>query len=170
MYGAKGVFCAGNDLENFLELEAWSPERVSDYVFQFVTLTKPFYVLMQGCCIGIIATLMSHADFIYCSEDTFVLTPFQSTNLAPEGLSSIKYVEILGRRKASEMLLTDYKLKAEEAVRLGFANGIITKAALPATEPIIVEVDKLPNMRKLLQADYRTLVNAKKLIVEGQDL
>lgn len=95
---------------------------------------------MQGCCIGIFATLMSHADFIYCSEDSFILTPFQTTNLAPEGLSSIKFVEILGRRKASEMLLADYKLKAEESVRLGFANGIIKKDMLPLTEPIITEI------------------------------
>lgn len=63
------------------------------------------------------------------------------TNLAPEGLSSIKFVEILGRRKASEMLLTDYKLKAEEALRLGFVNGIIQKDMIPQTEPFITDID-----------------------------
>lgn len=140
---------------------------MTDFVFGFVTLSKPLYVFLQGCCIGIFASLMSHADFIYCTEDAFILTPFQMTNLAPEGLSSIKFVEILGRRKASEMLLTDYKLKAEEALRLGFVNGIIAKDMIPQTEPYITDINNLPNLRKLLEADTRTLINAKRLIVEG---
>lgn len=131
MYGAKGVFCSGFDLEDFLQHEPLSPSKVSETVIELATLSKPFYVFMQGCCIGLFASLMSHADFIYCTEDAFILTPFQMTNLAPEGLSSIKFVEILGRRKASEMLLTDYKLKAEEALRLGFVNGIIIKDRIP---------------------------------------
>ena len=103
------------------------------------------------------ATLVGLADFVYCSEDAYFLTPFMMANLAPEGLSTNKFQEIMGRRKASEMLLADERLYAKDALKRKFVNGIIPNSQLPNTEPIITDIDKLPNLRRILEIDPETI-------------
>ena len=103
---------------------------------------------------GIMPTVVALGDFVYCSEDAFFLTPFMKLNLSPEGGSSVKFVELMGRRKASEILMTDHRLTAKEALQYGFINGIIAKEMVPKTdEPILMDIDSLPNLRSILNAD-----------------
>ena len=111
------------------------------------------------------ATLVGLADFVYCSEDAYFLTPFMTANLAPEGLSTNKFQEIMGRRKASEMLLADERLYAKDALKRKFVNGIIPNSQLPNTEPIITDIDKLPNLRRILEIDPETIQRQKKIIL-----
>lgn len=112
IYGSNGVFCAGNDLDDFIGQEPASLENSLTLMKTFYLFPKPLFFFVQNCCVGVISTLCAHADFLYCSEDAFFLTPFQQTGLCPEGLSSLKFPQIMGRRKASEMLLLDHRLTA----------------------------------------------------------
>lgn len=107
VYGANGDFCAGNDMQDFMTKEPESPYRMNNLMMAFATLEKPLYFFVQGCSVGITATYVTHADFAYCSEDAFFYTPFMGLRLVPEGLSSIKFPELMGRRKANEVLYTD---------------------------------------------------------------
>eukprot|EP00347_Sterkiella_histriomuscorum_P017820 403347858 len=170
VYGSNGIFCAGNDLGDFLHKEASNPEYTHQFMTKFLLLNKPLFFFVQSCCVGVIATLTCHADFLYCTDDAFFLTPFQEIGLCPEGLSSIKFPELLGRRKANEMLLTDHKLKAQEALQYGFVNGIIPNDQVPKTEPILTDLNKIPNLVKILQTDPKTIQNAKMIMTQGQDL
>ncbi|CDW86719.1 enoyl-hydratase [Stylonychia lemnae] len=170
IYGSNGVFCAGNDLQSFIQQEPAPIEYASQLIMKFVEFPKPLVFFVQKACVGIISALASHADFIYCSDDAFFLLPFMQTNLCPEGLSSIKYPELVGRRKASEMIFCDHQLKAKEALQYGFINAIIPKDQIPKTEPLLTEIEKIPNLKKLLSQDPKTVQNAKKLLIEGQNL
>ena len=114
--------------------------------------------------------MVAFADFVYCSEDAFFMIPFMSLNLCPEGMSSIKFPEILGRRKASEMIFLEHRLTAKEALAHGFINGIIPSDKIPATEPVITDISKIPGLKKLLGYELQTLRTAKRLLIEGQDL
>eukprot|EP00347_Sterkiella_histriomuscorum_P018299 403346038 len=170
VYGANGDFCAGNDMQDFLNREPECPVRMNNLMMAFATLEKPLYFFIQGCSVGITATYVTHADFAYCSEDAFFYTPFMSLTLVPEGLSSIKFPEFMGRRKANEVLYTDQRVTAQVALESRFINGIIKKVDLPNTESIITEIDKLPLLRKLLNGDPKTVQNAKRLLIQAQPM
>jgi hypothetical protein len=63
----------------------------------------------------------------------------------------------MGTRLGNEVLLLDKVLSAQEAVKCGFANGIIDKFDKKNEwfDPSIV-----PAIPKLLKNDYRTLTNS----------
>jgi enoyl-CoA hydratase/carnithine racemase len=112
VYGSKGNFSAGNDLMSFLNNDPPEPEYVMNMLWDNATFDKPIFYFVQGCCVGVITTLVAFADFVYVSDDAFFLMPFMSLNLGPEGMSSIKFPEIIGRRKASEMIFLEHRLTA----------------------------------------------------------
>ena len=111
--------------------------------------------------------MVAFADFVYCSDDAFFVIPFMSLNLVPEGMSSIKFPEILGKRKAAEMIFLEHRLTAKEAVEYRFINSIIPKETIPVTEPIITDISKIPGLKKILTYDLETLRNAKRLMIQG---
>ena len=170
MYGTNGSFSAGNDVMSFMNNEPPSPEYVESMLWDNATFDKPVIYFVQGCCVGVITTMVAFADFVYCSEDAFFLMPFMSLNLVPEGMSSIKFPEIVGRRKAAEMIFLEHRLTAPEALAYRFINGIIPKDKLPETEPVIMDIKKIPGLAKLLSFDLQTLRNAKRLMQQGQNL
>ncbi len=112
VYGAKGNFSAGNDVSSFMNNEPPTPEYVSEMLWDNATFDKPVFYFVQGCCVGVITTMVAFADFVFCSEDAFFMMPFMSLNLVPEGMSSIKFPEIIGRRKAAEMIFLEHRLTA----------------------------------------------------------
>ena len=170
-YGSKGSFSAGNDLLSFMNAEEPpSVEYVSSMLWDNATFDKPVFYFVQGCCVGVITTMVAFADFVFCSDDAFFVIPFMSLNLGPEGLSSVKFPEIIGRRKAAEMIFLEHRLTAQEALQHRFINGIIPKEQIPATEPVLLDTDKIPGLKKLLGFDMVTLRNAKRLMIQGQDL
>ena len=56
--------------------------------------------------------MVAFADFVFVSEDAFFMMPFMSLNVVPEGMSSIKFPEIIGKRKANEMIFLEHRLTA----------------------------------------------------------
>ena len=56
-------------------------------------------------------------------------------------------------------------MTAQEAVKYGFANGIIE--GLDNSE--WPDINKIPTIGKLLATDYKTLVNAKSLLNKAKD-
>ena len=112
VYGANGSFSAGNDIASFLNNEPPSPEIVSEVLWDNATFDKPVIYFVQGCCVGVITTMVAFADFVYASEDAYFMIPLMSLGLCPEGMSSIKFPEILGRRKTAEMIFMEHRLTA----------------------------------------------------------
>lgn len=90
-----------------------------------------------------------------------------SLNLGPEGLSSIKFPELLGRRKANEMIFLESKLLAKEAAEYGFVNAVLPKDKAPSVDPVLTDISKIPGLTKLLSFDTKTVKNAKRLLLEG---
>jgi hypothetical protein len=72
----------------------------------------------------------------------------------------------MGKRIASEVLLLDRPLTAQEAVSCGFANAIIPELQ---NEPEWFDIKKVPAITKLLATDYRTLTNCKRVMNFAKD-
>lgn len=70
------------------------------------------------------AALVAHSDFIYSVPNTFLLTPFASLGLIPEGAASLAFTERMGITKAKEALITGKRLSSKELLDSGFINQV----------------------------------------------
>lgn len=96
-----------------------------------LNITQAFYshpkilvAALNGPAIGLSAALVAHADFIYCTPQTFLLTPFSSLGLVAEGGASRTLVQRLGIAKANEALIMSKRITAEELLAAGFVNKV----------------------------------------------
>lgn len=69
----------------------------------------------------------------------------------------------MGVRKANELLFLDKPLMAKEAVACGFANAIIDDLG----DSDWFDPMKIPAIKSMLKADYRTLVNMKQMLLKA---
>lgn len=60
----------------------------------------------------------------------------------------------------------DKVITADDAVKTGFANEIISDLNSVDYFP---DLDKIPAVKKLMNTDYRTIVNAKELLNKAKD-
>ncbi|KAH7326399.1 enoyl-CoA hydratase/isomerase [Stachybotrys elegans] len=90
----------------------------------FSSHPKILVVGLNGPVIGLSAALVAFADFIYCTPDTFLMTPFSSLGLVAEGGASRVLAARLGPARANEALLMSKRIPAPELERCGFVNAI----------------------------------------------
>lgn len=133
LHGSEGTFTAGNDLGDFMQDP---PRDESSPVFAFLealrACTKPVIAAVAGPAIGIGTTLLLHADLVYASPSARFQLPFVNLGLSPEAASSLLLPRLVGHQRAAELLLFGEALGAEEALRLGLVNDVVTEARLLA--------------------------------------
>lgn len=93
-------------------------------VQSFIRFPKLLVAIVNGPAIGIAATVIALCDVIYASEQAYFYTPFTRLGLCAEGCSSVTFPKILGTSKASEMLMLNHKMSAQEALRFGFVASV----------------------------------------------
>ncbi|RXG71477.1 Enoyl-CoA delta isomerase 2, mitochondrial, partial [Armadillidium vulgare] len=162
--GAGPFFCAGNDFSVFTginpaEIPSASEKRGEDlkrFVGTFIEFKKPLVAVVNGPAVGIGVTLLPLFDGVYASDKATFTTPFSATGQAPEGCSSLLFPRLMGFGKASQMLLFNKKLTAEEACAAGIVSEVFPDDRLDAEIwPRLKEYSKLP---------LKSLVYSKALI------
>jgi len=127
--GAKGVFCAGNDLQSFVDPEE-TGEQVRRFLDRLSTCPKPLVAVVDGLAIGIGTTLLLHCDFVVAAEDAYFKMPFTELALVPEAASSLIVPGLLGHRVAGEILLMSEGFGATQALSWGIVNRVVASEAL----------------------------------------
>lgn len=94
----------------------------------FFSHPKILVAALNGPVIGLSAALVSFADFVYITPQTFLLTPFSSLGLVAEGGASRALVQRLGPSKANEALIMSKRISAEELAQTGYANKVFQVA------------------------------------------
>jgi enoyl-CoA hydratase/carnithine racemase len=129
--GKDGVFCAGNDIGDFLN--AGRNEEISPgsrFIQSLPLLQKPLVAAVEGPAIGIGTTLCFHCDLVYAAPTTRFQMPFVDLALVPEAASSLLTPLRFGMAKASEALLLAEAFDAVEAYRLGLVNAVVETETL----------------------------------------
>ncbi|KAL3111393.1 hypothetical protein niasHT_019623 [Heterodera trifolii] len=153
--GVGSYFCAGNDLSNFtrgvktsddLHAMADRGERVLErYVRAFIEHEKPLIGLINGPAIGISVTVLPLFDLVIASDKATFHAPFSSLGQSPEGCSSYTFPLIMGTSKASELLLFDKKMSAEEALERNLVSRVIPNNSFGTeTERMVNSLASLP--------------------------
>ncbi|XP_017020576.1 enoyl-CoA delta isomerase 2 [Drosophila kikkawai] len=163
--GVGEYFTAGNDLsqsgqtDDINEFLRQSNAIFKAMVLSFVNCKKVVIALVNGPAIGIGATIVGLSDVAWCSDTAYFLAPFTKLGLVPEGGSSFMFPFILGRSKASEVLLLNEPLSASEAYHFNFVSRIYKSN----------EVDSViwPKLRQYAELPPNSLLQGKRLINEG---
>ena len=124
--GTRDCFTGGNDLADFLNnpgINETSP--VGRFLRTVPSLTKPLVAAVNGPAVGIGTTLLMHCDLVYAAPNAQFQMPFASLGLCPEAGSSLLIPQLVGYRKAAELLMLCETFDAEAARTMGIVNEVV---------------------------------------------
>lgn len=124
------VFTAGNDLKDFLAQDNTQEPEAMKVLRQLAIQKKPIVAAASGIAVGIGVTLLLHCDLVYLGENTRLRLPFVNLAVVPEAASSLMLPDIMGRQRASELLMLGNFFTAQKAQEYGIANDIIANNAV----------------------------------------
>jgi enoyl-CoA hydratase/carnithine racemase len=125
-HGAGDVFCAGNDIEDFLQ----NPPSAGDspqagLMRALMDLDKPLVAAVHGAAIGGGATMLTHCDVVLAAENTRFQLPFVDLALVPEFGSSYTIPARLGYLRAAELILLGLPFDAKRAAECGLVTQVV---------------------------------------------
>ncbi|KAK1875404.1 Enoyl-CoA delta isomerase 2 mitochondrial [Dissostichus eleginoides] len=132
--GAGDFYCSGNDLSNFTKIPEGGLQEMAkkggdllrSYVKAFIDFPKPLVAVVNGPAVGISVTLMGLFDLVYATD------------------------------RASEMLLFNKKLSAEQACELGLVSEVFPDSSF--------QTEVWSRLKKYAQLPPNSLALSKQLI------
>jgi enoyl-CoA hydratase/carnithine racemase len=125
--GVAGTFTAGNDLQDFLKA-ALGGEGLGGSVMRFLyalaRCERPLVAAVEGNAVGLGTTMMLHCDYAVAASDARFQTPFVALGLVPEAASTLIAPQLMGHRRAFELLVMGKALNGEEAKACGLINAV----------------------------------------------
>jgi 2-(1,2-epoxy-1,2-dihydrophenyl)acetyl-CoA isomerase len=170
--GAGRHFMAGGDLHAFATLldtpadarrEAFGRliGRLHATIENLHRMPHPVIARVHGAVAGFGLSLMCACDLAIASDDAYFTSAYRHIALTPDGGGTWALPRIVGIRKAMEILLLGERFDAEEALRLGLLNKVVSAAMLDAAIESLV--------RSLADGPVTALRNAKRLTRSALD-
>ncbi len=124
--GTKDCFTAGNDLVDFMQGGSISGDSpVGRFLATLPALTKPLVAAVNGPAVGVGTTMLLHCDLVYAAPGAKFQMPFINLGLCPEAGSSLLLPQLVGYRRATELLMLCDAFSADEGRQMGIVNDII---------------------------------------------
>jgi enoyl-CoA hydratase/carnithine racemase len=159
LLGSAGVFCAGNDIKDFLAASSGAG-GLGPATLRFINLLpvvkKPIVAGVDGAAVGVGTTLLLHCDLVYASPQSSFSTPFLDLGLVPEAASSLLMPRRIGYARAFEMLVLGNAMDAEHAREAGLINAVVL--------PDEVEVTAIGAARRLAAKPPGALAMSRRLL------
>jgi enoyl-CoA hydratase/carnithine racemase len=131
--GQPGIFCAGNDLADFLAASQGEGElHAFSFLQALANSQKPLIAAVDGPAVGLGTTLMFHCDLAFASPRAIFQAPFVNLGLVPEAASSLLGPRVMGHARAFELLVMGEPFSAERAEEAGLINHVVPSDELEA--------------------------------------
>jgi enoyl-CoA hydratase/carnithine racemase len=155
--GQPGIFCAGNDIADFLAAsQGGDVLHGFEFLKALATCDKPLIVAADGPAVGLGTTILFHCDLAFASPRAVFQTPFVDLGLVPEAGSSLLGPRVMGHVRAFELLAMGEPFSAEQAKEAGLINRIVAPDAL--------ESEALKAARTLAEKPRQALRIARRLL------
>jgi enoyl-CoA hydratase/carnithine racemase len=122
--GTQDCFTAGNDLMDFANAKPGETSPAIVYLQTLAAAQKTVVAAVAGVAVGIGTTMLLHCDLVYAAPDARFQLPFVNLGLCPEAGSSVMLPELMGHRRAAELLLFGEPFSSEKALELGIINAV----------------------------------------------
>ena len=135
--GMGRFFCAGGDVKamaGFGDDVAVELKRLADDLHRaistFSRMKAPLIVAVNGVAAGAGLSLAASGDLVIASEAASFTMSYTAVGLSPDGSSSYFLPRLIGVRKTQELMYTNRKLTAQEALDWGLVNKVVPAASL----------------------------------------
>jgi 2-(1,2-epoxy-1,2-dihydrophenyl)acetyl-CoA isomerase len=162
--GAGPMFCAGGDLKAFAAAEEDIPafiQKVADTLHRSLSILArmdaPIVAAVNGVAAGAGMSLVCHADLAIAAESAKFTMAYTAAGLTPDGSSTYFLSRMVGRRRAVELMLTNRRLTAAEALEWNIVNRVVSD------EELMAEAEQLAH--KLAKGPTRAYGGVKKLLI-----
>jgi len=133
------LFCAGGDVGLFLDAGPQIASCLSELagavhvaLTRFARMQKPLLTLINGPAAGAGLSLAVSGDVVLAARSAHFTAAYTALGLTPDGGMTWILPRLIGTRKAQEMLLTNRRVDAVEAERIGLVTRVVDNEALAA--------------------------------------
>lgn len=167
--GAGRLFCAGGDVGVFRAAGDQVPALLSELagtlhmaMIRFARMAKPLLVLVNGPAAGAGLSLAISGDVVLAARSAHFTAAYGAIGLTPDGGMSWTLPRLVGLRKAQEIILTNRRIKADEAEAIGMITRMVDDAQLVEEGRAMAEmlsysaVEAVGAARALLQDSFST--------------
>ena len=133
--GEGRCFSAGADLKGGLEGRTVHGKLQYEYrpvMTAVASMPKPVIAAVPGSAAGIGLSLALTCDLLIMADDAFLLSPFTTISLVPDGGLNWLLVRQLGYRRAFQLSIESERIDAGRCVELGLANKAVPAGQLQA--------------------------------------
>jgi 2-(1,2-epoxy-1,2-dihydrophenyl)acetyl-CoA isomerase len=142
--GAGEAFCAGADLQATSETDIRNYDvtaalrtRTNPTILAMRRLAKPIIARVHGPAVGVGCNYALACDLIVASTQARFGQVFVKIGLMPDGGSTYFLPRLVGYAKAFELMATGDIIGADEALRIGLINRVVTLEELdPAVDEL----------------------------------
>jgi 2-(1,2-epoxy-1,2-dihydrophenyl)acetyl-CoA isomerase len=129
--GEGRTFSAGADLKGGIEKDVATMLQAEYRPVQeaIADIPKPVIAAVPGSAAGIGLSIALQCDLLIMGDNAFMLSPFTTISLVPDGGLNWLLVHQLGYRRAFQLSVESERIPADRCVELGLANK-----AVPAEE------------------------------------
>jgi 2-(1,2-epoxy-1,2-dihydrophenyl)acetyl-CoA isomerase len=135
--GTGRMFCAGGDLKAFASYGERLPaalKELTTYLHaatsRFARMAAPLVVAVNGAAAGAGMSLAVSGDLVLMAESAKLAMAYTAAGLSPDGSSTFFLPRLVGLRRAQELMFTNRRLSAAEALDWGLVNQVVPDADL----------------------------------------
>jgi 2-(1,2-epoxy-1,2-dihydrophenyl)acetyl-CoA isomerase len=156
--GEGRTFSAGADLKAGIDRDVAEILQVEYRPVQeaIANMPKPVIAAIPGSAAGIGLSIALNCDLLIMADNAFMLSPFTTISLVPDGGMNWMLVQQLGYRRAFQLSIECERVAADRCVELGLANR-----AVPAEE---LQSAALERAQALAQRAPLSLAATKKVM------
>ena len=160
------AFCAGADLTEFgsapSQVIARQVRWERDIWGLFLSIGKPLVAAMRGYVIGSGVEIACLCDIRIAADDAQFAMPEVALGMIPAAGGTQTLRRVVGASRALEMVLSNRRIGAEEARRMGLAHTVVRPDALMA------EAEEVA--RRMAALSPKAVGLAKRAVSEGADM
>jgi 2-(1,2-epoxy-1,2-dihydrophenyl)acetyl-CoA isomerase len=125
--GEGRCFSAGADLKAGIDRDVEEILQVEYRPVQeaIANIPKPVIAAVPGSAAGIGLSMALQCDLMIMADNAFLLSPFTTISLVPDGGLNWLLVRQLGYRRAFQLSVESERIPAERCVELGLANKAV---------------------------------------------
>ena len=134
------LFSAGGDIGVFAGAGDKVPDLIAEEttylhaaVARFARMNKPLVTAIQGFAAGAGFSLAMLGDIVIGGKAAQFTLAYTGIGLVPDGGASWLLPRLVGLRKAQELIITNRKLNADEAMDMGLLTMVVENEELDAT-------------------------------------
>jgi len=167
--GQGRLFCGGGDVAVFASAGDKLPETLKEMtaylhmaLARFARMEKPLVVAVNGPAAGAGLSLAVCGDLVLAAASAHFTLAYTGIGLSPDAGSTWVLPRLIGMRRTQELVLTNRRVKAEEAVAMGLVTRavaddlLMNEATTLASELAAGPTGAFGRARRLLLSSFET--------------